>query len=331
MKKIHNIFFVALILTGYSCGSYEPIQIQVLKPALYAVPGNVTSIVLLNHANYQKSSFTSTDKSSVDLDLDSAQTNEYFRGLEYVLLNSPRFTIVNDTPLYILKPGFNERYEDINLQTLQDICKKNNADGAIVLENHLVTTPEAILNYIDSYTLKGTLQIFNNSIWHIYSAEQNKIINDYLLKDTLYWDATGNSDYQVIHNLPDLKSVVLQSCYYAGSKYGQRIAQTWDVKVRYLINIQNNDFRNAYSLAKQDKWEQAIELWKKYPYGKNKRLAAFASYNLAVASEVLDHLDIALEWAAKSYLIRNDGYVKYYIETLEKRKKEKTTIENQVK
>jgi hypothetical protein len=85
----------------------------------------------------------------------------------------------------------------------------------------------------------------------------------------------------------------------------------------------------AFNLAKQDKWDDAIEIWKKFPYGKRKRLAAYAAYNLAVASETLDHIDLALEWASKSFFLNRNKFIEDYINILEKRKTEKNLIENQ--
>ena len=80
-----------------------------------------------------------------------------------------------------------------------------------------------------------------------------------------------------------------------------------------LFRIEKADFINALQYVKIDKWEAAITLWKKYTYGKNKRLAANACYNMAIASETYDNIDVALEWAAKSFLLKKDEFTEKYI------------------
>jgi hypothetical protein len=334
-KTILKIFLVlTFIIQINSCSTYEPIQIQILKPAQIKLSGNINKVLLINHAVSNKSTFTSTDlKSMKNSNNDSIRTNEYFNGLYYVLANSPRFENYNLKPVFITKSSYNDRFKSLDWPVIEKLCNDSNADAAIVLENFQVLySPKILLQYFEEGEYgyyKGILKINNSSIWKIYLPSKNKIEDDFMENDTLYWDGYGNSESQILDQLPQIEDAILESCYYSGSKYGQRILQTWDTKNRYLIYSNRKDFVKAYNLAKQDKWEEASELWKKYPYGKNKRLAALASYNLAVACETLDHIDLALEWAAKSYFIKKNSYTAYYIRLLERRKAEKDTIESQ--
>jgi hypothetical protein len=322
---------LVLILTD-SCSTYESIQIQVLKPAQVKITSDINKVLLINHSIYNKSSFTSKTYGNIkNENIDSARSDEFFNGLFYVLSNSPRFELVNINPIYIIKANYNESFKSLDWPTIQKLCNDSDADAAIVLENFKINySPKIKLHYFeDQGYFKGTLEMINNSLWNIYLPSKNKLEDDYLQKDTLYWDGYGDNDAEVYNQLPEINEAILQSCYYAGIKYGERIAQTWEVKDRYLIYCNNKDFMQAFNLAKQDKWDEAIEIWKKFPYGKRKRLAAYASYNLAVANETLDQIDLALEWASKSLILNNNKLVEDYIDILEKRKSEKEKIENQ--
>jgi hypothetical protein len=333
--KKHWLLFlmIALAFVFHSCKTYEPIKIQVLKPAKIPVSSNINKVILINHCNYPHSVFTSNDSLyDPHFNIDSFRTMQYFAGLVQVLNNSPRFKVVNSTPLYILKPNYTLRYMGMEWSDIQKLCNETNADAAIVLENYQAFySDKSIANYINEYGYYGSIGVQNSSLWKFYAREDKIILDDYILKDTLYWNANGIYLYEIANKLPDANDAVIQSCFYAGTVYGERIAQTWTTKNRYLVSCEKSDFKNAILFAKQGKWEDAIVLWKKYPYGENNRFAAFSSYNLAIASETLDNIDAALEWAAKSYLLRNDIFVKNYIDILEQRKKEKTEIENQLK
>ena len=327
-----NISFFSLFFF-ISCSTYEPIQIQILKPASINISGDIKKVLFINHAVYTKSSFINNSNETIkNENLDSIRTSEYFNGLYEVFSNSPRFEVVNSNPVYIAKLIYNERFKSLDWNTIDTLCIDSSADAAIVLENFQVQySPKIPVHYNQEYGYYiGTLEMDNSSLWKIYVPTIHKVEDDYLLMDTLFWDGYGDYENEVLEQLPSIKDAVMQSCNYAGNKYGLRIAQTWETKNRYLIYCENKDFRTAFNLAKQDKWEDAIELWKKYPYGKRKRLAAYAAYNLAVASETLDHLDIALEWASKSYLINKNSYVEKYIKILENRKSEKEVIEKQL-
>jgi hypothetical protein len=311
-----------------SCASYEPIKIQVLKPAQVKVPSEIYKLLLINHG-VQKDTLWKFKTKELETNNDSILTSEYFSGLSEVLQNSPRFEIANPVPYYIEKIG--RRFESLDWLTIDELCKKNNADAALVLENFQLLYPDQLpIRYVNGY-LHGVLQIENNSIWKIYEPSNMKVAEDFLLKDTLFWDGYGSNYNQIERQLPPIQNALLQSCNYAGYKYGERIAQTWSTENRYIINCENKDFRNAFILITEYKWEGAVELWKKYTYGKNTRLASYAAYNLAVASEVLDNIDASLEWASKSFFLRNNVFVEEYIKTLEKRKKEKDLLESQFK
>jgi hypothetical protein len=337
MKPINilmNIIYPLLFFSLFSCSTYKLMQIQILKPASIKLSGNINKILLVNHAVLRTSTFTSVDNGTLtNENKDSIRTSEYFNGLCEVLSNSPRFETFNISPVYIAKSNFNERYYSLEWPVIKKLCNDSSADAAIVLENfQVIYLPKGTMQYNDEFGyFKGTLEMDNSSLWKIYVPANNKIEDDFLETDTLCWDGYGFDESTVLEQFPDISDAILQSCFYAGKKYGQRIAQTWETRSRYLIYCNNKDFRKAHKLATNENWEEAIEIWKKYPYGKKKRLAAYAAYNLAVASEVLDHIDVALDWASKSFFLKNDILVENYIKILEKRKTDKDIIEDQFK
>jgi len=187
------------------------------------------------------------------------------------------------------------------------------------------------IHFSSEYGYYGTLSVENSSLWKIFDRQKGRFIDDYLQKDTLFWDAAGSSEEEVIEQMPRLHTAAVQSCYYAGMKYAERIAPLWLDERRFVLVPNNWDFYRAVEYVQQNQWLDAIEVWRRHAYGKNRRLAAMACYNMAVASELYDNLDAALDWAARSYLIKNKKYVEEYIQLLENRKKIKLQMQQQPK
>lgn len=316
MPKNIFIFIVFLMVVASSCSVYEPIQLQVLKPAGANLKENISSVALVNHAVIHKQKDPRTD---------SLRTDEYFYGLAGVLSNSPTISF-NQKNYYYVRKTIDTRFDKLNWDYVLSICG-DSIDAAIVLENYQVTLndPTAV-EFSSVYGFYTQLKVENTSLWRIYYPRTKEIIYEHLLKDTLIWDASSFDQGELKYQLPELDEAVNQSCFYSGVKLGEHISPSWNTKTRFLINCEYYDFQNAIIYAKNNQWDKAIELWKKYPYGKKKRLAAYAAYNLAIASETMDLIDVALEWAAKSYLLKKDDYVKKYIELLERRKSEKQNI-----
>ncbi|MCX7985738.1 MAG: DUF6340 family protein [Bacteroidales bacterium] len=321
MKKNYSLFFLLILFSLSGCVLMEPISIQVLNPPQINLPAQLKKIVLINHAIRLNS-----DSSGIRAD-DSLLTANYFSGLLQKVHTSPQFEMVSDTPKIVYKTH-SDRFLSLDTSVIISIAKSSMAEAAIVLENYQVVYNEPIeIHFSPEYGYYGTLSVENISLWKFYDVERAKFIDDYLQKDTLFWDAAGNSEDEIIDQMPRLHTAAVQSCYYAGMKYADRIAPLWLLEQRFLLVPNNWDFYTAWELAQQNKWIEAIEIWRKYAYGKNQRLAALACYNMAVASEVFDNIDAALDWAAKSFLIKNKKYVEEYIRLLEKRKKIKQRLE----
>ena len=71
-------------------------------------------------------------------------------------------------------------------------------------------------------------------------------------------------------------------------------------------------------------WQEAIEIWEEVLESANTKTAGRACLNIAVAYEVLEDTDQALEWAKRSYEEYKDKLGKDYAKVLLQRK----TLEN---
>lgn len=322
---------IFIILIAQSCFTYVPINIQVLKPAKVKISPEVYRVILVSHPNFFKKDLSVKSDEFSNANYDSLRSNEFFNGLKQVLSNSPRYELADTNPVYVVRPNYQDNFQNIKWSEVEKLCEDSAADAAIVLENYQILYTDPVkLHWSPDHGYIATLEMINNSLWKIYLPSKKIIVDDCLQMDTLYWDGYGEYQFEVAEQLPDIDDAINQSCYYAGVKYGERISQIWTTRNRYIITCENNDFKKALDFVNQNKWTDANELWKKHAIGKTNRLAAFASYNLAVSSEAFDNIDEALDWASKAFLIRKESFFENYINILEKRKSEKEVIKNQL-
>jgi len=308
-----QVFVFIVIIVVSSCVVQEEIQIGTFVPSEIKPDTSINNVVLVNHAlfngTYPQSSFYK----------DSLYTMAYFDGLSDILSNSVQYKLV-DAPVQYLKKSMNEQFKKLTLEELNVLALKTDADAAVVLENYQTTYTDPIkLIFDENYGYYGSLVIENTSLWRVYKLKTGEKIDEYLLCDTLFFDAAGNTFEEAYSNFPKIDNAISQTCYILGQKYGKRIANTWQIEKRTLFNCEKPDFNEASKLAKNGQWEKALLLWKKYINHKNRRLASLACYNIAVACEVMDNIDAALDWAAKSYFTYPNVWATKYISVLEKR------------
>ena len=118
---------------------------------------------------------------------------------------------------------------------------------------------------------------------------------------------------------------------YMGYEYSRVIAPYWQNVNRAWYPEGNYAFRQAGKFAREGEWLKASEIWRKLAYGEDRRVAARASFNMALASEMQDEFDIAIEWVNRSIDLGLDYYSEYYLEILKNRRSDKEKLDRQMK
>ena len=98
-----------------------------------------------------------------------------------------------------------------------------------------------------------------------------------------------------------------------GENNGVRVAMlfvpSWKWTDRLMYFSGNDTMKKATELALNNKWEEAAVIWTKMAKSNNKNIVAKATYNMALACEMLGHLNLALEWASNSYHVyKNENH-----------------------
>ena len=131
---------------------------------------------------------------------------------------------------------------------------------------------------------------------HVYDAMEEKIAFQAYHKDTVYIKVLASSNKKefngfVASKLPEVARVV-------GETLGSKLTRQWEREQRMLVNFpDNSQWEKPLALAMDFKWKEAIAQWMPLTTSRNSRIAAYASYNIAVGCEMLQQFELAREWA----------------------------------
>jgi len=110
-----------------------------------------------------------------------------------------------------------------------------------------------------------------------------------------------------------------------GREIGSMFFPQWTEQKRMIVVYEGtNDWYSAYSHAKSFHWEEAMKLWMRLVSSPNPEKVSYAAYNLAVACELQEQYDLALEWlelARSRYPFFQINEEKAYIESAVKQNK----------
>jgi tetratricopeptide (TPR) repeat protein len=308
--------------------SARTLRIEIMKPGLITIPENYDRIAVVNRCFNTKDIIPFM----------------YFNGKAIVSDTTIKYKALTDVCIKSLADFFKEENyfkEVINPQdSLSNILLSNNSinnpeevfqktksDICIFLDyfNFFVFTPYGLSDVTSNMaTLSWRIEIKDGSLSYLY----NQI-------DTLIYDP---SDFPMTMDAQKrLQSIVDGSSNYLGRFAGSKIIPQWVPVERLYYKSNNQNMLLAEKYAFQNDWLKAAELWNRLTNNKNQKIAAKASYNMALACEMEGKHDVAIDWLVKSFSIlkENDAVHKTncqrYIAVLTQRKRELQKLAKQVR
>jgi hypothetical protein len=131
---------------------------------------------------------------------------------------------------------------------------------------------------------------------HIYSRESP--LTTFSVADSLTFSTQAMGDTVAIFNyIPT--SVIKDMAYDIGEQLSHRIIPSWSEEDRFLYAGSQARLAEALGFARKGHWSRAISLWlDEYERASAVETRAKMAANLAVAHEMLDQFQTALQWAA---------------------------------
>jgi hypothetical protein len=311
-------FFLALVLILGSCVQYKTISIQTLKPAEFSLPKDFIQPLIV--AGVYKG-VEGSPESIAQAALDSTAAMEACLVLSESLGQSPWFQDLNIP----VKPHYRDESSHLIVpypwSKVEQMAQDYNADLVISLE-YIKITPK-----VDSYPFwDGAMQAYFGSLtmniyayWRVYYLYSQKVVGEYLFKDTLTWEEYDYYRVRTGDQLPGFFSASSYCGYVTGVSYAKKIAPSWMDEERLFFSRGTKQMQRAAEFALNNQWIDAATQWQYIikKYDNRPQVAAKAAFNMAVANEMKGNFEVALEWLDKSqklYLLPETTWYKRIIE-----------------
>ncbi len=334
----HNrlvLVLVTLITTFNSCtSSYKSLVIETAKPSSYMLPEDIHSLTLVNRSitsdfqNFNKDSlqqfFFSRGFHYDSVVLDSVAADTTLKALGELLFESGRYDVV------IPEERFLERHkefylipEKLNWDEVSALCSEFNTDALLVIERYFnkIMTDYKTFNGPNGDPAYASASIDSkyDVVVKIYDPTRQEIIRQLVVDDTISWRDGGYSTEKIFDQLPLIKESLIQTAVQAALDLDEKLSPNWVKENRIFFVINNTDASQVALLANENKWQEAYDYWIKYAESPKKSIKSKAEFNLALASEMLGDIDLAIEWANKSYYTKYMQQTQNYLLTLKKR------------
>lgn len=328
-----------LLLGIFSCSSYERLTIQVLVPSEKSLSSGIGKYRYLNRipSLYEENDTIRTGS----IDLPSSYLN-YLSwkivnfSLDVIDLSPLKDSVKIDTNIYeeFYKVG---RGESLDSVFISELCLQDSLKGIVSLEELRIWDTVFFLpqfSYLEGDTIFNAFYCVNMFLpeikWRIYS-ETGQVNDEYLMKDTLIWYSMGGTEDIAWHFLPETEAILNELASAVGGSFSEKIVPVWTDVNRLYYHRGSSKMIMAARLVHENSWDEAARIWQKMAETENPRIASKAAFNMALACELSDRLELALTWINKAWTIKSNDLAVAYSRILRDRVKKSETVNEQLK
>ena len=188
---------------------------------------------------------------------------------------------------------------------------------------------------IEDGSYYASLQAYAQSHWTIHYAGQSREFS-FTQADTLLWESQLHyTRAQSLSDLPSRQEALLHLAQELGHKIGGSFLPSWQTDRRYIYEM--DELEAGLSAFRYQRWKEAIGSWKlamgqggerlEVKDKNNKKAAACAAANIAIAYEMLGDYSSACAYANEAYRLfgawktaygrQQQVNIRYYLELLQ--------------
>lgn len=342
MKKLFSVILIAYALS--SCSSTNLVYISVLQPAPVTIPSDIKNVGIINRSipSDKNRALDIVDKVlSVEGDsLDIIASREGINGLANELVKSNRFTNVAALNSIDLKSNVPGQFSaPLSWDIVDKICREKKMDALFVLE--LFDTDSKISYAAVPVSLKTPLgnvpgiEHHANMLtivktgWRIYDPANRVLLDEYPLTREITLSGKGINPVAAAGAIINRKEALKDVSSRAGEEYARRLIPYWIRVTRDYYVKGTDNFKIGRRKAQTGNWNGAAELWKKETTSSSSKIAGRACYNMAIICEINGDLDLAIQWAQKSYENHGNRLALRYVNILKNRKANDNVLKSQ--
>jgi len=317
--------FGVLLLVVAACSPVSKINTDVLEPAGMSFPEEVYSVGFLLGEPRMVVNTRTNDRPD---DVDGRQ--QFWTGLMDVAMNSPRF---NPRSLYLVEPtGDTIPSDTLSWQALEHWTDSLDLDALAVLHQFRLSDSlrrklvfdYGTSNYYFIYKVNARIH------WRIYDPRNRMMVHEQKYDEEFVWESAAPEERQALRDLVGLDRAYRLSSYWSGYDIGQILFPYWVSETRSYYSRGSRNFRDARDYVRENRWQDAIDLWKKSFKRSNDELAHRAAYNIAFALEMLGKVDKAIDWLNRAQEIQYRKKTREYLDILEQRREKLNQLDEQM-
>lgn len=290
------------------------------------------NISVLQAADYSTTQFLDTLAIPELIFSDSTFTQDElnsFMGV-HTLTNELKKTKPSPNPVRYKKyidPQFG-LYSKEEISVIADTCS---ADVLLSLD-HFYT--QNGISYFD-FSATANQVVLIHYFWTAYDLNKQNLAFHFSKTDTIFWSKMATNKKEAIRRLPPRKDAVLNAADIAGGNTAKFLVPHWTTVQRMYYVSGHVDLKQTSDMVEKGNWLEAAKYWKANVDNGNKNIAAKSMFNLAVACEMNDEMDAAIDWAVKSYYLFGENNeihaanCKEYIRILAQRKRDRQLMDKQ--
>ena len=177
------------------------------------------------------------------------------------------------------------------------LCTDYQADALLTL-NQLVLYDIVESFLTDEGAYYAYLQAYAQSHWTIHYAGQTREAT-FTQADTLLWESQLHyTRTQSLSDLPSRQEALLYLARELGNRMGSSFAPSWQTTRRYIYELP--DLQAGLDAFRLQRWNSAINQWLTIVDSKDKKAAACAAANIAIAYEMLGDYASACDYAQRA-------------------------------
>ena len=340
LRNFSYLFLLMVAAIAMSCSQYRSITIENQRPAKVQIPDEIQSLTLMNRSLTPE--FSNFDEDSLQRYfyrkefqvntnvLDSMASDTCLQVLGELLFGSGRFDIVIPVERNIPRDSkYYTNEQPLDWDYVDEVCKNYNTDALLVMEkylNHVNTRFEAeaqpLLSDGLAYTyFYASYDVIYDSSFRIYYPAKKKIVGQFFISDTIFWE-NGDVDQQALfRNLGSIKKGLIATGIKVALDLDSYISPSWvpDKRGIFIIDKKN---KTEQKLIEDSDWAGLAEYWQPLTETKNRAVRSKAEFNMSFASELDGRVDDAIAWASKSYQTLFRNQTEGYLKKLERRRAE---------
>lgn len=346
MKNYRSLLgYIGISFLLMGCSATNNLTMGATEPAIVSLRKEITRVGIINRSlpSEGNEQLDKLDRilSAEGMQLDEKGAEAAVQALSDALWRSDKFEeirILGSDP--DTKKGSGIFPATLPWETIDRLCGENGVDLIFSLAYYDTNTqvsfkmgtgelPNEIGIKVSVPLHEVTLNTQIGNGWRIYDPKTRTIVDEFEYLDQFVSVGKGINPLKAVEAVTRRNESVLQYSKDMGNAYGLRLLPIKHRVTRDYFVRGTDNFVVAKRRAQTGDWDGAAQLWAKEVDHPQSKIAGRACYNMAIINEINGNLDVAMEWASRSYADYGNKDALRYLDLLKYRASQNRILQEQ--